>query len=98
MFPLSANAKSALGIVILLVLAACPSTDRETAREREGPVRRVVTADSAGKSIVQSDEELPAYQFKSVPGYEHTLVWVTEATPDLGREQKLIGYPARVVP
>lgn len=27
-----------------------------------------------GKSVVQSDEQLQAYEFKSVPNYEHTLV------------------------
>jgi hypothetical protein len=35
--------------------------------------RRVVTGNVKGKSVVQSDEPLLAYKFKTVPGYEHTL-------------------------
>jgi hypothetical protein len=38
--------------------------------------RRVVTTNVDGKSVVQSDEQMQAYEFESVPGYEHTLVWV----------------------
>ncbi len=38
--------------------------------------RRVVTMNVNGKSVVQSDEPLPTYEFKTVPGYEHTLLWV----------------------
>jgi mannose-6-phosphate isomerase-like protein (cupin superfamily) len=60
--------------------------------------RRVVTADVNGKSVVQSDEQLPAYVFKSVPGYEHTLVWVNPTTPDLRKEQRFDHYPESVVP
>jgi hypothetical protein len=33
----------------------------------------VVTENVNGKAVVQSDEPLPAYEFKTVPGYEHTL-------------------------
>jgi hypothetical protein len=36
--------------------------------------RRVVARNVNGKSIVQSDELMEAYRFKTVPGYEHTLV------------------------
>jgi hypothetical protein len=32
-----------------------------------------------GKSVGQSDESLLAYEFKTVPGYEHTLIWVNTA-------------------
>jgi mannose-6-phosphate isomerase-like protein (cupin superfamily) len=38
------------------------------------------------------------YRFKTVPGYEHTLIWVNAATPDLGKEQRFEGYPDSVVP
>jgi len=31
-----------------------------------------------GKSVIQSDEQMQAYEFKSAPNYEHTLVWVNE--------------------
>jgi hypothetical protein len=49
--------------------------------------RRIVTGNVNGKSIVQTDEQMQAYQFKTVPGYEHTLIWVNAATPDLSEEQ-----------
>jgi hypothetical protein len=45
--------------------------------------RKVVTVNVDGKSVVQSDEQMEAYQFRSVPNYEHTLVWVNPTTPDL---------------
>jgi hypothetical protein len=35
--------------------------------------RRVVTENVNGKSVVQSDQRLPAYAFETVSGYEHTL-------------------------
>jgi hypothetical protein len=60
--------------------------------------RRVVTADVNGKSVVQSDEQLPGYVFKSVSGYEHTLVWANPTTPDLRKEQRFERYPESVVP
>jgi len=60
--------------------------------------RRIVTGNVNGKSVVQSDEPLPAYQFKTVPGYEHTLIWVNAATPDLSKEQRFDRYPDSVVP
>jgi hypothetical protein len=34
--------------------------------------RRIVTGNSNGKSVVQSDEHMQAYEFKTVPGYEHS--------------------------
>jgi mannose-6-phosphate isomerase-like protein (cupin superfamily) len=58
----------------------------------------VVTGNVNGKSVVKSDEQLSAYQFKTVPGYEHTLIWLNAATPDLSQGQKLDGYPDSVVP
>jgi hypothetical protein len=60
--------------------------------------RRVVTANLNKKSVVQSDEALPAYEFKTAPGYEHTLVWVNPATPDLTKQQRLDRYPDSLVP
>jgi mannose-6-phosphate isomerase-like protein (cupin superfamily) len=60
--------------------------------------RRIVTEKVNGKSVVQSDESLLAYEFKTIPGYEHTLVWVNPATPDLSKEQKYDSYPDSVVP
>jgi hypothetical protein len=66
--------------------------------EKPSAYRRVVTGNVKGKSVVQSDEPLPAYEFNSVPGYEHTLIWVNPATPDLSKEQKFDRYPDSVVP
>src|SRR5260370_16267918 len=60
--------------------------------------RRVGTMNVDGKPVVQSDEQLQAYEFKSVPNYEHTLVWVTPSTPDLREEQRFDRYPESVVP
>jgi len=60
--------------------------------------RRVVVGNVNGKSIVQSDELMKAYRFKTVPGYEHTLVWINDGTPDLSKEQRLERYPDSVVP
>lgn len=60
--------------------------------------RRVVTENVNGKSVVQSDEHMQAYEFKSVPGYEHTLIWVNPTTPDLSKEQRFDRYPDTVVP
>ena len=76
------------------------STKRELSKRSERPstYRRVVTANVNGKAVVQSDEPLPAYEFKTVPGYEHTLVWVNPTTPDLREEQRFERYPDSVVP
>jgi hypothetical protein len=60
--------------------------------------RRVVTGNVNGRSVVQSDEQTEAYRFKTVPGYEHTLIWVNTATPDLSKEQRFDRYPESVVP
>jgi mannose-6-phosphate isomerase-like protein (cupin superfamily) len=76
------------------------SKKKEPSKRREKPsaYRRVVTGNVKGKSVVQSDEPLLAYEFNSVPGYEHTLIWVNPATPDLSKEQKFDRYPDSVVP
>jgi len=76
------------------------SKKKELSKRREKPsaYRRVVTGNVKGKSVVQSDEPLLAYEFNSVPGYEHTLIWVNPATPDLSKEQKVDRYPDSVVP
>jgi len=76
------------------------SKKKELSKRGEKPsaYRRVVTGNVKGKSVVQSDEPLLAYEFNSVPGYEHTLIWVNPATPDLSKEQKFDRYPDSVVP
>jgi hypothetical protein len=76
------------------------SKRKESAKNSKRPstYRRVVTANVGGKSVIHSDEQLLAYQFKSVPDYEHTLVWVNPTTPDLREEQKFDRYPDSVVP
>ncbi|HMI51920.1 MAG TPA: cupin domain-containing protein [Candidatus Saccharimonadales bacterium] len=60
--------------------------------------RRIVTENVSGKSVVQSDQPLPAYEFNTVPGYQHTLIWVNSAIPDLSKNQRLDQYPDSVVP
>jgi hypothetical protein len=50
---------------------------RELSKRSKKPhtYRRIVTANANGKAVVRSDEPLPAYEFKTVPGCEHTLIW-----------------------
>jgi hypothetical protein len=60
--------------------------------------RRVVTGHENGKSIIQSDECLEAYQFKALPGFEHTLLWENRGIPDLSQEQKPTHYPQSLIP
>jgi mannose-6-phosphate isomerase-like protein (cupin superfamily) len=60
--------------------------------------RRVVTGHEHEKSVVRSDGEVETYEFKSVPGYRHTLIWVNPSTPDLSQEQRFDRYPDSVVP
>jgi hypothetical protein len=75
-------------------------------RKRELPKRgkkpstyhRIVTGNVDGKAVVQGNERMQAYEFKTVPGYEHTLIWVNPATPDLSKEQRFDSYPDSVVP
>jgi hypothetical protein len=73
---------------------------KELSKRRKKPsaYRRIVTGNANAKSVVQSDEPMPAYVFKTVPGYEHTLIWVNAATPDLSKEQRFDSYPDSVVP
>jgi mannose-6-phosphate isomerase-like protein (cupin superfamily) len=76
------------------------SKQRESSKlERKATTyRRVVAGSVNGTSVVQSDEQMEAYQFKTVPGYEHTLIWVNPTTPDLSKEQRFERYPDSVVP
>ena len=76
------------------------SKERELPKRGKKPTtyRRIATRNVSGKSVVQSDESLPAYEFKTVPGYEHTLIWVNPTTPDLSEEQRFDRYPDSVVP
>jgi mannose-6-phosphate isomerase-like protein (cupin superfamily) len=84
----------------ILAMNGTASTIRELSRRGKKPrtYRRIVTGNINGKTVVRSDEPLPAYEFKTVPGYEHTLIWVNAATPDLSKEQRFDGYPDSVVP
>jgi mannose-6-phosphate isomerase-like protein (cupin superfamily) len=79
---------------------ATASGRRELAKrgKKPGAYRRVVTENVNGKSVVQRDEPMEAYEFKTVPGYEHTLIWVNPATPDLSKEQRFDRDPDSVVP
>jgi mannose-6-phosphate isomerase-like protein (cupin superfamily) len=83
-----------------LLMNRTASKKRELSRrgKQPGTYRRIVTANVDGKSVLQSDEQLQAYRFKSVPDYEHTLVWVNPATPDLREEQRFDRYPDSIVP
>ena len=76
------------------------STKRKLSKRGKKPstYRRIVTGNVNGKAVVQSEEPLPAYEFKTVPGYEHTLIWVNPAIPDLSKEQRFDSYPDSVVP
>ena len=76
------------------------SRKKELSKRREKPstYRRVVTENVNGKAVVQSDQPLLAYEFNTVPGYEHTLMWINPAIPDLSEEQRVDQYPDSVVP
>ena len=76
------------------------SKKRELSKRGKKPstYRRLVTETVNGKSVVQSDEHMQAYEFKTVPGYEHTLIWVNPTTPDLSKQQRFDRYPDTVVP
>jgi hypothetical protein len=65
---------------------------------RKASYRRVVTAEVQGKSVIQSDELLQDYNFETVPGYVHRLVWANSSIPDLSQQQKMDRYPESVVP
>jgi mannose-6-phosphate isomerase-like protein (cupin superfamily) len=77
---------------------ASTKTEFSKRNKRPSTYRRVVTTNVHGKSFLRSDEQLQAYEFKSVPDYEHTLIWVNPTTPDLRDEQKFDRYPDSVVP
>jgi mannose-6-phosphate isomerase-like protein (cupin superfamily) len=76
------------------------SKNRKASKRGKKPTtyRRIVTGNVDGKSVVQSDEPLVAYQFKTIPGYEHTLMWVNPGIPDLSNEQRFDPYPDSIVP
>jgi mannose-6-phosphate isomerase-like protein (cupin superfamily) len=75
------------------------SRGRELSKRSKKPSTygRIVTGNVGGESVVQSDEQMEAYQFRTVPGYEHTLIWVTETPPDLNKEQRFDRHPDSVV-
>jgi hypothetical protein len=73
-------------------------TDLSKRGKKPSTYRRIVTGSVSGQAVVQSDEPLQAYEFRTVPGYEHTLIWVNPATPDLSKEQRFDSYPDSVVP
>jgi hypothetical protein len=61
-----------------------PGPDHPISIQRN-PARVVVSVAGrvvADNAVVRSEEPLPAYEFKSVPGYEHTLTWVNPAIRD----------------
>jgi mannose-6-phosphate isomerase-like protein (cupin superfamily) len=66
--------------------------------DKPSTYRRVVTGNVNGKAIIQSDQPVLTYGFKTVPGYHHTLIWVNPAAPDLSKEQRFDSYPGSVVP
>ena len=65
---------------------------------RKTDFRRIVTQTVSGKAVVESDGPIEKYEFASVPGYFHSLIWVNPATPDLKKKQKFDRYPDSVVP
>jgi hypothetical protein len=83
-----------------LVMKEAISRKPELSKRRRRPsaYRRIVTGNVNGKSVVRSDEALLAYEFKTVPSYEHTLIWVNPTAPDLSKEQRFDRYPESVVP
>jgi hypothetical protein len=71
------------------------SKERELTKRGKKPTtyRRIVTGNVNGKSVVQSDESLLAYQFKTVPGFEHTLMWINPAIPISAMSRGLTDIP-----
>jgi hypothetical protein len=51
-----------------------------------------------GKSVALSDDKMEAYEFKSVPSNEHTLVWIDPTTPNVRNGQEFFRYPLSLVP
>jgi len=68
-------------------ISKTPELSKRT--KKPNAYRRIVTANLDWKSVVQSDEPLPAYQFRTVPGYEHTVIWVNATTPDAQQRAKI---------
>lgn len=77
---------------------ASKKTELSKRGKEQSTYRRIVTRNVNGKSVVQSDEHMQAYEFKTVPGYRHALIWINAGTPDLGKEQRFDRYPDSVVP
>ena len=77
---------------------ASKKTELSKRGEQPSTYRRIVTGNVNGKAVAQSDEPLLAYEFKTVPGYEHALIWVNPEIPDLCEEQRFARYPDSVVP
>jgi hypothetical protein len=74
---------------------ASKKTELSKRGKQPSTYRRIVTGNVNGKSIVQSDEQLQAYQFKSVPDYEHTLVWATRPSRTFAGSKGLTATPTR---
>jgi len=66
-------------------------------KNRKAGYRRVVTAEVQGKSVIKSDDLLQDYNFETVPGYVHRLVWANSSIPDLSQKQEMDRYPESVV-
>jgi hypothetical protein len=77
---------------------ASKKTELSKPDNKPSTYRRIVTGNVNVKSVVQRDEHVQTYGFKTVPGYEHTLIWVNPTTPDLREEQRFDRYPESVVP
>jgi hypothetical protein len=73
---------------------ASKKTELSKRGKQPGTYRRIVTGNVNGKAVVQSDEPLLAYEFKTVPGYEHTL-WVNRRSPTFARSKGLTAIPTR---
>ena len=75
--------------------------EREIPQPGPGHVRiRVQACGICHSDVITKDGLFPGvtYEFKSVPGYEHTLVWVDPTTPNLSNAQGFVRCPASVVP
>ena len=60
--------------------------------------RRIVTQTVNGKAVVESDGPIEKYEFTTIPGYFHSLVWINDSIPDLTKKQAFDRYPDSVVP
>ncbi|HEX4169690.1 MAG TPA: hypothetical protein VHZ55_29860 [Bryobacteraceae bacterium] len=50
------------------------------------------------KSVVQSDERIQTDEFSTVPGYEHTLIWVTQLPLTNARSKASIATRTQLFP